>query len=165
MSSNENLDRIAEDARAFMAGFKTLLMATANADGGPLASYAPFVSGLDQSFYIYVSGLSKHTRDLDETGAASVLFIEDERDTNQPFARKRLVLDCRAEPVSRDSEEWHEILENFAETFGDVMDLLKPLADFKLFRLRPTAGMYVRGFGKAYRFTGAVPKDFEHIKV
>ncbi len=165
MSCNKELDRIAEEARAFMAGFETLLMATANADGKPLASYAPFVTGPDQAFYIYVSELSQHTRDLDETGAASVLFIEDEGDTNQPFARKRLVLDCRADPISRDSNEWRQVLNRFSERFGEVMDLLKPLADFKMFRLAPKEGVYVRGFGKAYRFSGGVPTDLEHIKV
>jgi putative heme iron utilization protein len=165
MSCNEELDRIAEEARAFMAGFKTLLLATANADGKPLASYAPFVTGPDQSFYIYVSGLSQHTRDLDETRAASVLFIEDETHANQPFARKRLVLDCRVQPISRDSNEWHRVLDGFSETFGEVMKLLKPLADFKMFRLAPKQGMYVRGFGKAYRFNGGLPADLEHVKV
>ncbi len=164
MSSNEDLDRIAEEARGFLTRFKTLLIATVNPDGVPLASYAPFVRQKDHCFYIYVSELSRHTRDLDATAVASVLFIEDERDTIQLFARKRLIFDCRAELIARDSEEWREILDNFAETFGDVLDLLKPLADFKMFRLRPTEGMYVGGFGKAYRFTGAVPTSLEHIR-
>ncbi len=51
------------ECRAFIAGFRTAVLATSSDDGSPHASYAPFVfSG--PSFYVFVSNLAVHTRNL-----------------------------------------------------------------------------------------------------
>jgi heme iron utilization protein len=156
--------RLASEARRLLEGFKTLLMATVSADGVPEASYAPFVRLDDHCFYVYVSGLSRHTRNLEASGLASVLFIEDERETNQPFARKRLSFDCRTELLARESDEWQKVMDLFSERFGDVVGLIRPLTDFRLFRLRPESGVYVKGFAQAYRVSSAELGRFEHIR-
>jgi heme oxygenase (biliverdin-IX-beta and delta-forming) len=155
---------LAAEARVFLARFRTLLMATVSADGTPEASYAPFVRPDDNCFYVYVSGLSRHTSNLDATGRVSVLFIEDERDVKQLFARTRLTFDCRAELIERESKRWQAIMEMFQDTFGNVVELIRPLTDFKLFRLRPQKGIYVRGFAQAYRVSDAAIADIEHIR-
>ncbi len=38
----------------------------------------------------------------------------------------------------------------FADKFGDIVDLIRPLQDFKLFRITPRSAVYVRGFAQAY---------------
>ena len=38
----------------------------------------------------------------------------------------------------------------FADKFGDIMDLIRPLQDFKMFCLVPRSAVYVRGFAQAY---------------
>jgi hypothetical protein len=38
----------------------------------------------------------------------------------------------------------------FAVKFGDIVDLIRPLQDFKLFRIVPRRAVYVRGFAQAY---------------
>lgn len=164
-AKNEESGRLAEEAQSLLGNFKTLLMSTVSAEGIPEASYAPFVRMEDNCFYIYVSQLSKHTSNLDTTGIASVLFIEDERDATQVFARRRLTFDCRAELIPRETDKWKEIMDAFSAKFGQVIDLVRPLADFKLFRMRPESGAYVRGFAQAYRITGPQLDSFEHIKV
>ncbi len=159
-----NPARFAQEAREFLAGFRTLLMATTSPQGMPEASYAPFVRLDDNCFYVYVSALSRHTGNLEATGSVSVLFIEDERDADQLLARTRLTFDCRAELIERESDQWHGVMDAFATTFGDVIDMIRPLKDFKLFRIRPQGGVYVRGFGQAYRVTGAALDRFKHIR-
>lgn len=151
------------EARHLLNSFKTLLMSTVSAEGIPDASYSPFVRLKDECFYIYVSGLSRHTTNLDTTGVASLLFVEDERDAKQLFARRRLSFDCRVEAIPRDSATWDDVMANFSSKFGEVINLIRPLADFKLFRLTPESGVYVRGFGQAYRFTGTTLENFKHI--
>lgn len=156
-------NRPENEAQHLLAGFKTLLMSTVSVEGIPDASYTPFVRLEDDCFYVYVSGLSRHTTNLETTGLVSVLFVEDENDANQLFARRRLSFDCRAELIPRDSAKWKDVMANFSSKFGDVIDVIQPLADFKLFSISPKSGVYVRGFGQAYRFTGATLKNFQHI--
>ena len=155
---------IATEARAFLARFRTLLMATVSADGIPEASYAPFVRPDDNCFYVYVSALSRHTGNLDINRRVSVLFIEDERDVKQLFARTRLTFDCRAELIERESERWQTIMDMFQDTFGNVIELIRPLTDFKLFGLWPQSGIYVKGFAQAYRVSDAAIENVEHIR-
>jgi putative heme iron utilization protein len=159
-----DLTTLAAEARAFLARFRTLLMATVSADGAPEASYAPFVRPDDNCFYVYVSGLSRHTGNLDASGRVSVLFIEDERNVKQLFARTRLTFDCRAETIERESERWQSVMDMFQDAFGNVIELIHPLTDFKLFRLRPQNGIYVRGFAQAYRVSDAAIENIEHIR-
>jgi putative heme iron utilization protein len=151
------------EARRLLNGFKTLLMSTVSTEGVPDASYTPFVRMEDDCFYVYVSGLSRHTTNLEATGLVSVLFVEDERDAKQLFARRRLSFDCRVKLIPRDSTTWKDVMTSFSSKFGDVIELIRPLADFKLFCIAPESGVYVRGFGQAYRFTGATLENFEHI--
>jgi putative heme iron utilization protein len=162
-SRKEESDRLVHEARSILTNYKTLLMSTVSAEGVPDASYTPFVRMEDDCFYVYVSGLSRHTTNLETTGLVSVLFIEDERDAKQLFARRRLSFDCRVEFIPRDSAKWKDVMANFSSKFGDVIELIRPLGDFKLFCIAPEFGVYVRGFGQAYRFTGAALENFRHI--
>ena len=145
---------VADEAMAFLGGFRTLQMATASAAGEPEASYAPFVRTGDNAFYICVSDLSRHTGHLVSTGRASVLIIEDESEAEQLFARRRLVFECDAGQVERGTERWQGIMDLFERKFGEVIGLIRPLADFRMFALVPRRGVFVKGFGQAYRITG-----------
>ena len=144
----------AEEAAALLGSFKTLQMATASASGEPEASYAPFVRTGDNAFYICVSDLSRHTAHLVATGRASVLIIEDESASAQLFTRRRLVFECDAEQVERGTERWLAIMDRFERKFGEVIQLIRPLADFRMFALSPRRGVFVKGFGQAFRIEG-----------
>ncbi len=155
--SNDNASRyrtptepIVVEAGEFLAGFRTLLMATVSADGVPDASYAPFVRIEDNAFYVNLSELSSHTGNLLARPRVSVMFLQAEDDSKQLFARKRLSFDADAGLVERDSTRWCQVMDLFADKFGDIMDLIRPLRDFKLFRIQPRSGVYVRGFAQAY---------------
>ena len=150
----ELIGETAEEAMAFLGGFKTLQMATASAVGEPEASYAPFVRTGDNAFYVCVSDLAAHTGHLAATGRASVLLIEDESATSQLFTRRRLVFECGAERIERDTERWRTTMAIFERKFGEVISLIRPLADFRLFALVPRRGVFVKGFGQAYRIAG-----------
>ena len=150
----ELIGETADEAMAFLGSFRTLQMATASATGEPEASYAPFVRTGDNAFHICVSDLSRHTGHLVATGRASVLVIEDESAADQLFARRRLVFECDTEQVERGTERWHAIMDLFERKFGDVIGLIRPLADFRMFALVPRRGVFVKGFGQAYRITG-----------
>ena len=117
---------LASQARELLATRDALMLATVNEDGSPEVSYAPFVQDDAGNFFIYVSELARHTGNLLRNERAAVMFIEDEADARQPFARTRLSFDCRRSVVARDSKEWQALLAQFAERFGGVIDVIRP---------------------------------------
>ena len=135
----------------FQSAFRSVLMATVNQDGVPEASYAPYVTDDNGSYYVFVSGLARHTRDFQETGHVSLQFIENEDSAPNLFARRRLTLLCDVSIITRENPVHEEILERFTRNFGRFVNTLRGLPDFQLFRLNPRCGLYVRGFGQAFR--------------
>lgn len=153
---------------AIVAAYQTLpqrvqstLLSTVNADGSPQASYAPFV--MDETFqiYIFTSGLSAHTHNLLRTGQASLLLIEDEADAPQIFARQRLNYHCQAQVLPRHTPQWEAIAGTFERRFGQIIQMLRSLEDFQIFRLSPQAGRFVMGFGAAYTVN---PHDLSQLE-
>ncbi len=157
---NLSQDELNHAYRAFLGPFKSVILGTVSAAGQPQASYAPCVRDEVGNIYIFVSGLSAHTQNLTATGKASTLFIEDESQTPQIFARKRLSYDCTAALVARDSEPWQAVVQQFEARFGNIIEVMKGLADFRVFRLCPRSGRFVIGFGAAYEVD---PSDLKRL--
>lgn len=150
MSDSLSQAKVLQLYRAFPAQFGSVVLGTASPDGDPQASYAPCVIDEARNIYVFVSGLSAHTQNLTATGKASALFVEDESKTQQMFARKRLSYRCSAELIERESEHWKAIAQQFADRFGNIVELMMGLPDFRIFQLCPQSGRFVLGFGKAY---------------
>ena len=146
-----DFNRVTELYQKFPEKFRSVILSTISAEAMPQASYAPFIIDGDKSIYIYISGLSAHTANLKQTRRASVLFIDDEANTKEIFARRRLTYDCTAAPLPRDTTQWQTLIDRFEQQFGQVIGLMKGLPDFQLFQLQPQAGQFVIGFGAAYR--------------
>jgi len=58
--------------------------------------------------------------------------------------------------LERGSAEWVGIVDKFAQGFGSIITVLRDLEDFRVFKLTPTSGRFVMGFGKAF--------DFDHLR-
>lgn len=159
-----NKTEIRNSIQELIASRLSLHMATASAEGNPCASYAPFVSDGDSNLCVYLSDLAEHTRNIAENRQVSAMLIEDEDASSNLFARVRLILECNAEQLERNSETWNQWLEVYRERFGEIVDTLVQLADFKLYVLKPSRGTYVRGFGQAYRIFGDNMERIEHIR-
>ena len=139
---------LAEQVRQFQESFQNILLASVSVDGRANASTAPCLL-LNGCFHILVSELAQHTNNLLRHPQCHVLFVQDERESTNLFARKRLGLDCQASPISRDEPRWDEIVSEFRQRFGSVAAMVSSLPDFVLFELRPTSGSFVRGFAQA----------------
>jgi len=92
------------------------------------------------------------------------MFIENEQEAKEIFARTRLIFACEAEVIERDSAAWEERMQQFSEKFGELMGVLKELKDFHLFRLTPRSGSYVRGFAQAYAIEGEELDQVRHLR-
>lgn len=134
----------------FPQEFRSIMISTVNKDGIPNSSYSPFVMDENYNIYIYVSGLATHTQNLEVNPSLSVLFIDDESKTKEIFARRRLTFDCKAILVEKETELWPKIVEEFYVKFGDIIEVLRGLPDFRIFQLKPYRGRFVRGFGSVY---------------
>ena len=130
--------------------YKTATLATVNSSGEPQASYSPTALDEKRNFYLFVSELSEHTANLQNSDQVSLLLIEDENRSNQLFARNRLTVKGRAVPVPREGEEWETAASVYRSRFGKFFDQLAQLRDFHMFRVIPQNARLVVGFGAAY---------------
>lgn len=146
-------DNIQDNINALIESRKSLLIASLNKSNLPEISATPFLK-VGLHFYIIISELSSHTQNIKLKPKVSVMLIEDEKDTHNAFARKRLSYECTASLVKKDTQDWQSILEKFEEKQGKTVSLLKQLPDFHLFELKAISGNYIEGFGKAYRLSG-----------
>jgi len=147
---NENPHDAADAYRQLLDAQQTLLLSTCSADSQPDISYAPFVRDEQGHFYIFISALAKHTRNLLQNPKASALFIEPEAGCRNLFARARIVFNCRARTIAPGEPAYDRQLLALEDKFGNVVALLRTLPDFHLLELTPESGQYVAGFGKAY---------------
>lgn len=163
MSQPPDLNAVLADCQAFPEHFQSLQLATCNAACEPEASYAAYVEH-NGCYYIYTSELSAHTANLAASGRCSVLFIESEAEAKHLFARRRLTLQCSASECHRGSSEFELLMDKFAHKFGDFMGMMRKLADFHLYQLRPKSGGYVAGFAQAYTLEGDGLSQIKHRK-
>ena len=141
---------------------ETAQIASQGGNSEPQASYAPFV-WLDDCLFLFISELAQHTHNLRRNPAVGLMLIEDESAARNPFARKRIYLQGRAETVSRQDPLYSRVLDEFGRRFGSVMEVIAPLPDFHLFRIKPLSGQFIQGFGQAYRLRGEQLDTLEHI--
>lgn len=146
-------ERLNTEIRAFIGSRRSLQLATLGEDGVPYASYAPFAFDND-SLYVILSDIAVHGVNLKREPRASVLILEDEDSAEELFARKRVGYHVRAEELAVDSVEREFAVAQLADRHGERPRKLAELADFRVFRLRPEQGRYVKGFGKAYTLEG-----------
>ena len=139
---------------------KSLILATVDAEGNPNSSYAPFVQ-VGNTFYILVSFMARHTKNLSEGRKTSIMFIEDESATKQVYARERLTVEVTTSQIERDTDDWNNVVGKLRERHGKIVDVLNEMTDFILIALHPVKGAYVNGFGSAY-FVDANLEIMEH---
>ena len=136
--------------RELILSQQTLLLSTVTEQGEPECSYAPYVRDKQGVFYIYVSELAAHTRNMLQQRSASVLFIRPEKEVKNLFARERVVFKCEINEVRSSDKQYDKQLLKMKEKFGETVDLLCSLSDFHLLALTPLNGKYIAGFGQAY---------------
>lgn len=158
--TEKKIKPVAPKVQELINASKSVILATVDAEGNPNSSYAPFVQ-IDQIFYILVSFMAKHTKNLADGRKASVMFIEDESATKQIYARERLTLEAVPSQIERDSKVWTDVVAQLKGAHGKIVDVISEMGDFILIALQPVKGSYVNGFGSAY-FVDADLEVVEH---
>ena len=154
--------KLKTECEVFLATFESVLLSTINQDGSPDLSYSPYIDH-DGVFYILASHLSAHTPNLIRDSRATLLFIDDEDKCDQIYASRRLQFKCTTRRFDQYTAEWLALIQEFLESFGDIIDNLSAIPDFQIFALEPLGGHWIKGFGKAFNFTGRIDSDATHL--
>ncbi|AGI33553.1 TPA: heme utilization protein HutZ [Mannheimia haemolytica] len=142
-------NRLGPEIEELKQQIKTIMLATIDKDGVPNVSYAPFVIN-NGEYQVLITTIARHARNLQEVPKVSLMLIEDESKSRQIFARRRLTFDATVRMIERTDEEWNNSIAALKARHGDLVDELSNMQDFKLFSFKPTAGLFVKGFGKAF---------------
>ena len=148
----------------FMGNSKSVYISSIGEHRGGVApeiSYSPCIVDEDRNIYILVSTLSKRTESLLAERNVSLMFIEPEEQCEEIYVRTRLIFLCSTALIDR--VNWDEKVPLFEAKFGDIINILVSLEDFKMFRFRPIRGTFVKGFGKAYTIEGKEMDQISHI--
>lgn len=135
--------------KELMARCKSVILATLDSEGNPNSSYAPHVM-IDNKLYVLVSFMARHTKNLRDMKKVSAMFIEDETDTKQIYARERLTIDGITNQIERGTETWNKAVAELTKSHGKILDILTGMDDFIMIEISPLKGAYVNGFGSAY---------------
>lgn len=155
--------RLGPEIAEFRQACQTLQLATVDGEGKPNVSYAPFAL-LEDGYYVLISQIAKHARNLLDNPQVSLMMIEDESASKTIYARKRLTFEANVTVVERGSDKWLAAIAELKVRFGEIVDGLSGLEDFVLFRLEPTQGLFVKGFGQAFQVGGDDLVDFVHLQ-
>lgn len=140
--------------KKFIATIQTAIIGTVDKNNHPFSSYAPYVYDTNR-FYVYISDIATHAKNIQKNPKASLLFVEDESKTENLFARKRISLQCDSLKIARGSERFEAVLDLFAQKFdAKMVATLKKMTDFNLYELKVNYGEATFGFGKAYFIGG-----------
>ena len=134
--------RLGPEIKEFRQERRTIQLATVDAEGRPNVSYAPYVQN-QEGYFVLISQIARHARNLLENPNVSLMMIEDEDSSKQLFARKRLTFDAVATVVERDTEMWQQVVGQMKDRFGEIIDGLSQLEDFVLFNLKAEQGLFV----------------------
>jgi putative heme iron utilization protein len=119
-------------------------------DGEPnLAMVAIAFEGDFSAFYIHVSRLGKHTRDMEADPRVSLLLTEADDDRPDPQTLARVSLQGTAEVVTRNDPGYLHVRDLYLKHFPEAEKLFS-LGDFNLWRIKPKGGRFVAGFGQAF---------------
>ena len=162
MAETKTLEDRAQDYREFRDNCQTLVLSTIDDAGQPFISYAPFVIH-EWQMYVYISKIAEHYWHLSASKSVNAMMLADESASRNLFARERARFLCDVE-VIEDETGYGQVFDKLNGRFKkSLLDLLRTL-DFSLFRLTPSTGRYVVGFGLAFD-TDLEARDFAEVQV
>lgn len=143
-----------ETLSKLLSEYQSVVLGTQSENGYPFSSYAPFYYD-GEVVYVFISNIATHAKNMQSGPKASAFFVDDEAKTENIFARRRISLQCDVEMISRESERFALVMDNFQAKFeGGTLGMLMGMQDFNLYALKPIYGEATFGFGEAYNIGG-----------
>jgi putative heme iron utilization protein len=115
------------------------------------------------AFYIHASKLGRHTRDMESDPQVSLLITETDDGRADPQTLARLSIHGTADPLPRGSADYLRVKDLYLKRFP-ASEKLFDFGDFNLWRITPTGGRFVAGFGKAFNIVPEALRSASTIK-
>ena len=157
------MNEVLKEKESLINSMNSLILGTISNKNKPNSSYAPFGIDENNNFYIFISELSKHTKNMISNPSVSLMIIEDESKSQTIFARKRLTITGIASKIDRNSQDWNQKINILENKFDETFTFLKNMEDFHLFKISPSSGLLVYGFGKAFNLEGPELVNIVHL--
>ncbi len=145
-------DDLLDEVRAFITARRQAVLAVCD-DGEPLTAMVAYVvePGL-AGLLIHLSDLSPHKRVLLKHPQCSVLIAELDDGRAEVMSLARVMLQGLATKIEKASSDYAEAQARFLARLP-ASKIMFELPDFDLFRITPTGGRFIGGFGRAFAFT------------
>jgi putative heme iron utilization protein len=118
----------------------------------PMVSMVLFASAEDFSaFYIHISQLAKHTRNIQANSRVSLMISETEFHLEDPQSLARISILGIASRIPLGDAEYEAIKSLYIEQNPQAAPNFE-LNDFDLYRIDPTQARFIAGFGKIFDF-------------
>lgn len=160
MTNPVSPEELEQSIQTLFANVASVQLATLDPQGDAEISYTPYLL-YQERIYVLISELADHTKNLAVHPKVSLLFIEDEHQSKNVFARKRIILKAQATFIDRKTSEWNDLVDLFEAKHGNTVGMLRNLSDFHLVMFEVSSDSYVQGFGQAFSFEGM---DFSTIR-
>jgi putative heme iron utilization protein len=119
-------------------------------DNAPMVSMVLYAAAADfTAFYIHVSQLAKHTRNLQGNSRVSLLISESEARVLDPQTVARVSILGIASRIARVDSEYEEIKSIYIKQNPQTEPNFD-LHDFDMYRIDPTQARFIAGFGKIF---------------
>jgi len=143
---------------------KIASLGTINEDQ-PFVSMVSFSSAQDFSeFYIHISQLAKHTKNILKNNKVSLMICQPETFTSNPQKLARISIMGNVNLVDKADENYELIKRNFL-TKNPFAEMYFTLGDFQLYRIEVEKARYVAGFAKTFNLTRVSLQNLKNNKL
>jgi len=141
-----------DEVRAFILARRQAVLAVCD-DCEPLTAMTAYVAepGL-AGLLIHLSDLSPHKRVLLKQPRCSLLIAEPDDGRAEVMSLARVMLQGVAAKIEKSSDDYEAAKARFLARLP-ASKLMFDLPDFDLFRIAPTGGRFIGGFGRAFAFS------------
>lgn len=129
----------------------------------PYVSMVSFSSNMDFSeFYILISGLAKHTKNILLNNKVSFMISQPETASNNPQTLARISLMGKANLIERNSEDYDSAQKNYLMK-NPSAEMYFGLGDFQLYKLEVEKARFVAGFAKTFNLSKESLQNLKNI--
>jgi putative heme iron utilization protein len=104
------------------------------------------------AFWLHLSQLAIHTRDITSDPRVGLMIAENDSGADDPQTLARLSIQGTAEAVAADNPEYDVARALYLSRFPAASSSFA-LGDFSLYRIVPSRGRYIGGFGEIHNVT------------
>jgi len=122
-------------------------------DGHPEVSMVTYLPAPDFTrVYIHISGLARHTKNIQKQPAVGVMICEGDSTGKDPQTLARLSLQGEARVLGLSEPEYAKVKTGYLEKYPDS-EVSFGLGDFRLYAIELERARFVAGFGQIFNLT------------